>query len=123
MSERRNFQRVPFTTKAEIHGNNKKYTGKLLDISLKGALIAGTVPIELEAGSHCELTIHLPETEIVLNFEAELVHCTDNKLGFKFTGEDTETAIHLRRLLELNIGSSDEVEKEIAFWLKQKKEE
>ena len=61
------------------------------------------------------------ETEIVLNFEADLVHCKGNKLGFKFVSEDTETAMHLLRLLELNIGSSDEIEKEIAFWLKQKK--
>ena len=121
MAERRNFQRIPFTTDAEILCNNKKYKGELLDISLKGALILGTGQVQLEMGSRCDLTIHLLETEIALNFEADLVHCEGNKLGFKFVSEDTETAMHLRRLLELNIGSSDEIEKEIAFWLKQQK--
>ncbi len=121
MAERRNFQRIPFTTDAEILCNNKKYKGQLLDISLKGALILGTGHVPLELGNRCDLTIYLMETEIVLNFEADLVHCKGNKLGFKFVSEDTETAMHLLRLLELNIGSSDEIEKEIAFWLKQKK--
>jgi hypothetical protein len=121
MAERRNFQRIPFTTNADILIKNKKHKGELLDISLKGALIQGTGHIPLEMGSRCELTIHLLETTIVLNFEADLVHSKENRLGFKFVSEDTETAMHLRRLLELNIGSSDEIEKEIAFWVKQNK--
>ena len=121
MPERRNFQRVSFTTNAEILCNNKKYNGALLDISLKGALIQGTGHIPLKMGSRCDLTIHLLETEIVLNFEADLIHTEENRLGFKFVSEDTETAMHLRRLLELNIGSADEIEKEIGLWLKQNK--
>ena len=121
MAERRIFHRIPFTTDAEIHCNKKKYKGELLDISLKGALIQGIGHIPLKMGTRCDLTIHLLETEIVLNFEAELVHTEKNRLGFKFVSEDTETAMHLRRLLELNIGSSDEIEKEIAFWLKHNK--
>ena len=121
MAEKRNFHRIPFATNAEILCNDKKYTGELLDISLKGALIQGTGHISLEMGSRSYLTIHLLETEIVLNFEADLVHTEENKLGFKFVSEDAETAMHLRRLLELNIGSADEIEKEIAFWLKQQK--
>ena len=119
MAERRNFQRVPFATDTEILCNNKKYKGELLDISLKGALIKGTGHIQLQTGNRCDLTIHLLETEIVLNFEADLIHTEGNRLGFKFVSEDTETAMHLRRLLELNIGSAEEIEKEIAIWIKQ----
>jgi len=119
MAEKRNFQRVPFATDAEILCNKKKHSGELLDISLNGALIQGKGHIHLETGSRCGLTIHLLETEIVLNFEADLVHTEGNRFGFKFVCEDTETARHLRRLLELNIGSAKEIEKEIAIWLKQ----
>jgi c-di-GMP-binding flagellar brake protein YcgR len=121
MDDRRSFQRVPFTTDAEILCNNRKYKGELLDISFKGALILGTGHIPIESGSRCDLTIHLLETEITMNFEAELVHRQDNNLGFQFISVDTETASHLRRLLELNIGSSEEINKEIYDWLKQKK--
>ena len=41
-----------------------------------------------------------------------------NRFGFRFIGEDTETMTHLRRLLDLNIGSSETIDKEISFWLK-----
>ena len=120
MDERRHFQRVPFATKADINCEGNKYLGELLDISLQGALVLGKGMIPLEDGSYCELSIHLLDSEITLQFEAELVHRRDNKFGFKFISEDTETATHLRRLLELNIGSSEAIDREIDFWLKDK---
>jgi c-di-GMP-binding flagellar brake protein YcgR len=120
MAERRNFQRVPFATKAEINCNEKKYHGELLDISLLGALIHGKGTIPLEEGSICELLIHLLDSEIIMQFDVDLVHRKEDRFGFRFIGNDTETMIHLRRLLELNIGSSEAIDKEISFWLKDK---
>ena len=118
MAERRNFQRVPFATEAEINCKEKKFLGELLDISLQGALVQGKDVIPLEKGNICELSIHLVDSEITLQFDVDLVHREENKFGFKFIGKDTETMIHLRRLLELNIGSSEAIDKEISFWLK-----
>ena len=120
MDDRRNYQRVPFATKAEINCSGKKYHGELLDISLQGALVLykGTIP--LEECNRCELSIHLLNSEITLQFEANLLHRRDNKFGFKFISEDTETATHLRRLLELNIGSSEAIDREVDFLLKDK---
>jgi len=120
MTERRQFQRVPFATEAEISCNEKKYHGELLDISLQGALISGKGAIPLEKGVLCELSIRLLDSEITMQFDVDLVHREEDKFGFKFIGEDTETMIHLRRLLELNIGSSETIDKEISFWLKKK---
>jgi c-di-GMP-binding flagellar brake protein YcgR len=118
MVERRNFQRVPFATEAEINCNGKKYHGELLNISLQGALIHGKETIPFEEGDICELSIHLSGSEITLQFDVNLVHRERKRLGFRFIGEDTETMTHLRRLLELNIGSSEIIDKEISFWLK-----
>ena len=118
MTERRNFQRVPFATEAEINCNEKKFNGDLLNISLKGALINVYGPLPLEKDNICELLIHLVDSEITMQFDVDLVHREENKFGFKFIGKDTETMIHLRRLLEFNIGSSEAIDKEISFWLK-----
>ncbi len=120
MDEKRNFQRVPFSTNAEISCNDKKYHGELLDISLQGALVRAKGTIPLEEGSRCELSVHLLDSEVTLQFEADIIHRQDNRFGFKFISEDTETATHLRRLLELNIGSSEAIDREVAFWLKKK---
>ncbi|MBW2467015.1 MAG: PilZ domain-containing protein [Deltaproteobacteria bacterium] len=117
MDERRNFQRIPFETEVEINCKKEKYHGELLDISLQGALVCGKEIIPLEKGDKCELTVYLLGSEITLLFNVEIVHKEKDRFGFKFTGEDTETMTHLRRLLELNIGSSEAIDKEISFWL------
>jgi c-di-GMP-binding flagellar brake protein YcgR len=120
MSERRNFQRVPFATEAEIFCSGKKYLAELLDISLLGALVHCKSLIPLAEGSRCELAIHLMDSEVTLQFEVDIIHCRGNRVGFKFISEDTETAVHLRRLLELNIGSSEALEREVSLLLKDK---
>jgi len=120
MDERRNFQRVPFATNAEITYHGKKYHGELLDISLTGALVLGKEQIPLAEGNRCKLSIHLLDSEINLQFEADIVHLHERRVGFKFISEDAETASHLRRLLELNIGSSDAIDREVSLLLKDK---
>jgi hypothetical protein len=118
MDERRKFQRIPFATAIEINCNKVKYQGDLLDISLQGALIKGHGDIPLQKGDACELSVNLLDSEITLLFEVLLVHRQENRYGLKFTSGDTETMSHLRRLLELNIGSSEVLEKELSSWLK-----
>ena len=83
-------------------------------------MVHGRNTIPLAEKNRCELIIHLMNSEITLLFEAEVIHCDQKRIGFKFIGEDTETATHLRRLLELNIGSSEELDKELAYWLKDR---
>jgi PilZ domain len=118
MTEQRNFQRIPFATKAEINSNSNKYHGELLNISLQGALVKGNEKIPLKKGTRCELLIHLLGPEITLKFETDIIYSQKNNFGFKFISEDLETARHLRRLLELNIGSSEILDREIDAWIK-----
>ncbi|MFC1837260.1 PilZ domain-containing protein [Thermodesulfobacteriota bacterium] len=118
MDDRRKFHRVPFATEAEINFAKATHKVDLLDISLQGALVQGKGAIPLKKGDPCQLSIHLLDSEITMQFDVSLVHRQGNNLGFRFTSEDTETMTHLRRLLELNIGSSDVLDREISFWLK-----
>lgn len=120
MDNRRKFQRVIFETKVDINSKGRQYHGELIDISLQGALVLCPGSIPLKEGKRCELTIHLVDSDITMQFEADLIHCRSNRFGFKFISEDTETATHLRRLLELNIGSSEAIDREIAIWLADK---
>ncbi len=43
------------------------------------------------------------------------MHEEDNQYGFRFDSIEADGMIHLRRLLELNISSEDEIEKELSF--------
>jgi len=120
MDERRNYQRVHFTCNAEINCNDKKYHGELFDISLQGAKVLGKDTIPFAEGNRCKLSLRLPDSEITMQFEADIIHLQEKIFGFKFVGEDLETATHLRRLLELNIGSSEALEREVSIWLKDR---
>lgn len=119
MHNKRHFTRIKFETNARIEFNHAIYKVELLDISLKGALIHSEKPTPMKTGDCCILRIHLPSSSINLVFNALLVHLDQNNLGFKFTGEDSDTMTHLRRLLELNIGDFEKVTHELHFLVKE----
>lgn len=86
-----------------------------MDISLRGALLGLKDQPPLQPGKLYRLEINLSSSDINLNFQVEMVHCTGNEYGFKFVEQDIETISHLRRLLELNIGDNAEIDREISF--------
>lgn len=119
MTQHRHFKRIPFATEAQVIIAGQAYACTLMDISLRGALCHSPLKsLPLSLGAACEVRVILPSSEISLDFGAELVHCEHSEYGFRFTTQDTTTMTHLRRLLELNIGDSDQVEEELRFWLK-----
>ena len=114
MHERRQFSRVSFVTHVDIDFEDHKCTGKLLDISLKGALIEQAAPAFLELGNRGVITIYLSDTDIALTFSGEVAHVSGNRAGMKFLHEDIDSMTHLRRLLELNLGSDETITRELS---------
>lgn len=118
MENKRKFQRVPFQCQSLVKCGEQAYAGELLDISMKGALLLLRDIPELEMEHVYFLDITLANSDIHLQFEASLAHRQENHYGFIFISEDLETFSHLRRLLELNIGDTDLVDRELADWMK-----
>jgi len=118
MTEQRNYRRITFQTEADIAINGNRYPCELIDLALQGALFkAENIPVA--AGDQCELTISLPASELTMEFTGELIHQRGHFFGFLFLAEDVETMGHLRRLLELNFGNGEEVDREFHHWLKR----
>jgi len=113
MSEKRLFGRVSFATDAHLELSGKRLEGQLLDISLKGALVCVQPPVEIASGTACHMVVDLSGSDISLDFNAEAVHFHNDCIGFKFTSSDPDSFAHLRRLLELNTGDPDQVEREL----------
>ena len=115
MTEMRRFSRVNFDAESFVEFGGVRGEAHLMDISLRGALIAagGHPPVKL--GDPCKLTIHLDGSDVVLRFEAQVVHMEEDAIGVKFVREDLDTMIHLRRLMEFNTADPDEIRKELAF--------
>ncbi len=109
MSERRQYQRVSFTTSIEVELAAHHHQATLADISLKGALILLPSGVQPGAGTPCRLRIRLDDGETELVFEGEIAHAHGQSAGMTFTRYNLESITHLRRLLELNSADPDRV--------------
>ncbi|NIA19268.1 MAG: hypothetical protein GWP07_02385 [Xanthomonadaceae bacterium] len=119
MNEKRYFKRVNFPAEVQVVCNENILHGDLLDISLKGALINIPEPGILQVGHQATIRIYLSSTAISITAEADVVHRRGGDFGFRFFKIDAESIGHLRRLLELNLGNSKEVNSELEYILNQ----
>ncbi|MCW1248394.1 PilZ domain-containing protein [Pseudomonas sp. SAICEU22] len=113
MSERRRFVRVEFHARTELSQGPFIWPVELLDLSLKGLLITKPQPWLGAPDQPFMADIHLsPDAEIKM--EVRLAHDDHNHLGFVCEHIDLDSIKHLRRLVELNLGDQDELQRELA---------
>ena len=67
---------------------------RLLDIALKGVLLENALPLPLALGTVASLALPLPGSEIVLNFDAELVHREEHRLEAERADEGRQDQRH-----------------------------
>lgn len=113
----RRFRRIPFAAEVTLSTGQSTWSGELLDVAMKGAMVGTPAPLPLELGTKCNLCITLPGTPISLEFQTKLVHCEEGHYGFKFISEDLQTLTHLRKLIELNTGDAEATRSELSAWL------
>lgn len=119
MSNQRQYQRISFRAETDIDIAGTLYRCNLQDLALRGALLCSDRELPLKPGDRVQLAIYLPDSDLHLSFAANLVHHHEDLYGFLFTGVDDQTMGHLRRLLELNLGDAEEIEREFLHWLRQ----
>ena len=113
----RHFRRIPFEAEVTLNSGSDTWSGELLDVAMKGAMVGTESSLPLPLGTECSLCISLPGTPISLDFQAALVHSEENSYGFKFISENLETLTHLRKLIELNTGDAEATRSELSAWL------
>lgn len=117
-TEKRRFTRIPFEAETRITDpeTGASCTVQLLDISLKGALTTLPSSWQITVGNTylLEFLLAASETEITLKMEASLIHAGEEYIGFQYQNMDLDTATHLHRLIELNLGDEKLMERELA---------
>lgn len=110
--ERRVFHRIPFDADTQIRQGEQSWSAVLIDLSLKGLLI--------EKPQGCDIAPEQATTaRIILNGDTtidmsiRLRHDNNGQLGFECQHIDIDSISHLRRLLELNLGDSQLLEREL----------
>ncbi len=116
--ERRNFSRVDFQSTVTIGSGEKDFQTELIDISLKGALIKLEPGQVIEKGEQCVFELKLDANVVAVKTDALVVYSHENQRGLKFKNLELESMIHLRRLIELNLGDPDKIQQELFFLVK-----
>lgn len=111
--ERRRFQRIHFDALSQISQGAHSWSAQLQDISLKGLLVARPKDWSGDASQPFSLQIQLND-QTTLHLEASLIRDAEQYLGFACLQIDLESISHLRRLVELNLGDTRLLERELA---------
>ena len=113
--EHRHFTRIPFNASATIINSRTghKCMAELIDISLKGVLISKPDDWQGHNGEHYTVHLQLAGKEVEINLAVIAVHTEQTQIGFKTEHMDLDTATHLHRLVELNLGDEKLLEREL----------
>lgn len=111
--DKRRFHRIFYNAEAVLSGAETRYPCHIIDISLKGCLLAFAQPWSGPLDSLYTLTLKLSD-EAGIVMDVSVAHVIGNKVGFKSEHIDIDSISCLRRLVELNLGDSELLERELA---------
>ncbi|MDR6579893.1 MULTISPECIES: PilZ domain-containing protein [Pseudomonas] len=115
-SDRRRFRRIAFDAKTKLQQNGHEWPVQLVDLSLKGLLAQR--PEDWKGNIKLPFTVDIRlDPEAHIKMQVQLTHEANGQLGFVCTNIDLDSIKHLRRLIELNLGDQEELERELGALL------
>lgn len=116
--DRRHFWRAHFSSPVQLALHHVVVEAELHDISLKGALVVVPPDWPGKLGDRCQLRLMLgPEVTISMN--VTVAHLDGRRVGLYCDSLDLDSVTHLRRLVELNAGDPDLLERELSALLRE----
>lgn len=114
--DRRRFHRISFHAPITIEYGGQAWQSDLIDISLKGILTRR--PSDWTGLARCNLHLSTPlDADNVVRVDAKLMHQESDRLGFECVAMDIDSATLLRRLVELNLGDPELLDRDFAALL------
>jgi len=116
---RRAFHRIFFEAPVTVIKDHTPHKVHLIDISLNGALISHSDELGCEVGDKVHLEIELGDSHHLIAMEASVSHIENDHVGLKREQIDMESISHLRRLVELNLGDSEMLHRDMEHLIHQ----
>ncbi|MCX7088915.1 MAG: PilZ domain-containing protein [Methylococcales bacterium] len=111
-NNKRRYHRIFYRAQATLSTDTLTRTCEIIDISLKGCLLRFEQPWQENIEKPCFLKLQLsPDISIVM--QVVVSHTVGNDAGFKCEYIDIDSISQLRRLVELNLGNSELLERDI----------
>jgi len=113
-NDKRHFHRIFYNADATLSNDSdsQAQSCKLIDISLKGCLLKFESPWSAPLENIYTLTLQLSD-EVNINMQVSVSHVIADEVGFKCEHIDIDSISQLRRLVELNLGDSDILERDL----------
>lgn len=115
----RQFSRIPF--KAEAHLIAQKgemhMNCQVMDISLNGLLVLHPIGWLGVIGDRYQVDLLLDGAKVVIKMQTAVAHIDPQRVGLHCESIDVESLGHLKRLVELNLGSQTILHRELATLL------
>ncbi|MDO9106072.1 MAG: PilZ domain-containing protein [Methylovulum sp.] len=111
-TDNRHFHRIFYKADALLSHQDKTWPCEIVDVSLKGCLLRFEQPWQEDAEQLYTLVLTLSE-DTRITMELSVAHVVDNTVGFKCEHIELESASNLRRLVELNLGDSALLERDL----------
>lgn len=118
--DNRNFHRILYKADAMLSCDGKTWPCEVVDLSLKGCLLRFELPWSEDLEKIYTLTLHLSE-KCQIKMELSIAHVVANNAGFKCEHIDIDSISELRRLVELNLGDSDLLKRDLLALTQQNK--
>lgn len=112
--DQRCFHRIVFDASCDLYCREQVWATQVLDISLKGILVRRPEHWDVPLTEPCEVVIYLNGHAAGIVMAVELRHMEPQRLGFSCRYIDLDSAAHLKRLVELNLGNPELLERELA---------
>jgi len=115
-AERRQFHRVPFAVSATVSDDSDRWRCQVVDISLKGILMELQEDWPVKNSNVYRVLVHLGDnSEITICVdEATVAHIGQDKVGLRFSHMDIDSVAHLKRLMALNLGDSELLQRDLS---------
>ncbi len=110
--EKRQFHRVLYNVDAKLGFNEQFIPCKVIDLSLNGCLLQFEDSELIQKDHTYRLYLEL-SVDVDISMELNMCHLQDNKAGFICSHIDIDSISQLRRLVELNLGDSHLLERDL----------
>ncbi|NVK29730.1 MAG: PilZ domain-containing protein [Gammaproteobacteria bacterium] len=118
MTDKRRFSRVEFDADATLYLDGKSIDAHIVDLSIHGAKINLIEHTMMLGVKQCDLEIMLGSGVTSINLVCRPVYQKDLTIGLEVVEMDIDSATHLRRLLEVNLGDPKLIERDLTALLK-----
>lgn len=112
--DKRHFSRILFDATCTLHQGEREWSAELLDISLRGILIKCPDLSKANLDKPFEAIIALSEAGESIIMSLKLAHQESTHLGFECEYIDIDSITHLKRLIELNLGNPELLNRELS---------